>query len=121
MKRLILAGTIAVSMLSIFSFTINTGTKTSTASYYHDKFNGKRTASGEIFNNKEFTAANRTLPFGTKVRITNLNTNKSVVVRVNDRGPFTKSRAFDLSKAAFNEIGNVRSGTIPIQYEVIED
>lgn len=121
MKRLIFGGTIAVSLFSIFSFSENTRTKTSTASYYHDKFNGKRTASGEIFSNKELTAANKTLPFGTKVKITNLNTNRSVVVRINDRGPFTKNRAFDLSKAAFREIGDIRKGTIPIEYEILED
>ena len=119
MKQLIFIGTMAISMFGIFSFTENA--QTSAASYYHDKFNGKRTASGEIFNNKEFTAANKTLPFGTRVKITNTQTDKSVIVRINDRGPFTHKRAFDLSKAAFNEIGNVKSGTIPVKYEVLED
>jgi hypothetical protein len=119
MKQLIFIGTIAISMFGIFSFTENV--KMSAASYYHDKFNGKRTASGEIFNNKDFTAANKTLPFGTRVKITNTQTDKSVIVRINDRGPFTHKRAFDLSKAAFNEIGNVKSGTIPVKYEVLED
>lgn len=120
MKRLILAGAMSVFMLGMFSFTETLKTKTSTASYYHDKFNGKRTASGEVFNNNELTAANKKLPFGTKVKVTNLNNNKSVVVRINDRGPFTKNRALDLSKAAFNEIGNTRSGVIPIKYEVLD-
>ena len=119
MKQLIFIGTMAISMFGIFSFTENT--KTSAASYYHDKFNGRKTASGEIFNNKEFTAANKTLPFGTRVKITNTLTDKSVIVRINDRGPFTHRRAFDLSKAAFNEIGNVKSGTIPIKYKILED
>ena len=55
------------------------------------------------------------------MKITNTQTDKSVIVRINDRGPFTHKRAFDLSKAAFNEIGNVKSGTIPVKYEVLED
>jgi rare lipoprotein A len=60
------------------------------------------------------------LPFGTNVKITNLRTGKSVIVKVNDRGPFHRTRAFDLSKAAFNEIGNSNSGTIPIEYEIVD-
>lgn len=106
-------------LLNLLSFKENV--RVSTASYYHDKFNGKRTASGEIFNNKGFSAANKTLPFGTRVKITNIKTGKSVVVRVNDRGPHTKNRDFDLSKAAFQEIADIRSGIIPIEYEVLED
>lgn len=110
----------AISTFTIFSFKNEEGTKTSRASYYHDKFNGRKTASGEIFDNKKMTAANKTLPFGTKVKITNLKNNESVVVRINDRGPFTKNRAFDLSKAAFDKIADLRSGTIPISYEVLD-
>jgi rare lipoprotein A len=104
------------------SFDKEKGVKTSTASYYHDKFNGRKTASGEIFDNKKMTAANanKTLPFGTKVKITNLKNEKSVIVRVNDRGPFSKKRAFDLSKAAFSKIADLRSGVVSISYEVVE-
>lgn len=121
MKRLILAGTMAISMFTISSFDNNEEElRTSTASYYHDKFNGRKTANGEVFDNGEFTAANKTLPFGTKVKITNLKNNESVIVRINDRGPFTKNRAFDLSKAAFDEIADLRSGTIAIAYEIID-
>lgn len=110
-----------ISTLGIYSFKNNaTDAKTSFASFYHDKFNGRKTASGEIFNNKELTAANKTLPFGTEVKITNLISGKSVVVRVNDRGPYHSSRAFDLSKAAFNSIGDTRKGTIAIEYEIID-
>lgn len=119
MKRLILAGVVA--MFGLYSFGDESRVKTSTASYYHDKFNGRKTASGEVFDNSDFTAANRKLAFGTRVKITNLRTNKSVVVRVNDRGPFVKGRAFDLSKAAFEEIGSLQRGVIPIKYEVIEN
>lgn len=89
------------------------------ASYYGDKFHGKKTASGETYDMYDMTAAHKTLPFGTKVKITNANNGKSIVVEVNDRGPFVKSRQFDLSKAAFSEIGNIDKGILPIDYEVV--
>lgn len=110
-----------ISAFGVYSFTENTadGKKTSYASYYHDKFNGKKTASGEIFDNSKLTAANRTLPFGTMVKVTNLNNGEEVIVKINDRGPYHSSRALDLSKAAFDEIGNPASGKIPIEYEVV--
>lgn len=91
------------------------------ASYYHDKFNGKKTASGEKFSNSKLTAAHRTLPFGTKVKVTNIANDKSVVVEVNDRGPFKKSREIDLSKKAFMEItDNKNHGTLTVRIEVIK-
>ena len=74
------------------------------ASWYGKKFHGKKTASGERFNMYELTAAHRTLPFGTKVKVTNLENNKSVVVRINDRGPHVKGRIIDLSYAAAKKI-----------------
>lgn len=95
--------------------------KTSFASYYHDKFNGKKTASGDIFSNEKLTAANRTLPFGTMLKVTNLKTGKCVIVEVNDRGPFHSSRALDLSKAAYRSIGDPKKGTMPVEYEIIEN
>ena len=73
-----------------------------------------------IFDNSKLTAANMRLPFGTQVKITNLRTGKSVVVRINDRGPFHRSRAFDMTKAAFKVIGDHSSGTIPIEYEIVD-
>lgn len=113
-----------ISTLGLYSFKYsaneNDEVKTSYASYYHDKFNGKRTASGEIFHNSKFTAAHRTLKFGTKVRVTNLRNGESVVVTINDRGPFHSSRALDLSKAAFDEIGDLGKGTMPIEYQVVD-
>ena len=91
------------------------------ASYYHDKFNGRKTASGEKFSNSKLTAAHRTLPFGTKVKVTNLANDKSVVVEINDRGPFKKSREIDLSKKAFMEItDNKNHGTLKVRIEVIK-
>ena len=111
-----------ISTFGIYSFknVANDAKKTSFASYYHDKFHGRKTASGEVYDNSKFTAANRTLPFGTDVRVTNLDNGKSVIVTINDRGPFHSSRALDLSKAAFQEIGNISSGTIPVEYEIID-
>lgn len=120
MKRLIMVCVMVFSVMGLFSFTEESNKNTSTASYYHDKFNGKKTANGEVFSNNELTAANKTLPFGTKVKITNIKTGKNVIVRINDRGPFVKNRAFDLSKAAFTEIADIRSGIIPIRYEIVD-
>lgn len=113
-----------ISTLGLYSFKNNTKdneeVKTSYASYYHDKFNGRKTASGEVFHNTKLTAAHRTLPFGTKVKVTNLRNGESVVVVINDRGPFHAARALDLSKAAYDEIGNLRTGTMPIEFEIID-
>ncbi|WEK71690.1 MAG: septal ring lytic transglycosylase RlpA family protein [Candidatus Chryseobacterium colombiense] len=122
MKRFILVIIMMISTFGIFSFTSNTtdAKKTSYASYYHDKFNGRKTASGEVFDNSKFTAANRTLPFGTNIKVTNLDNGKSVIVKVNDRGPYHSSRALDMSKAAFDEIGNTNHGTIPVEYEIVD-
>ncbi|WP_419870127.1 septal ring lytic transglycosylase RlpA family protein [Chryseobacterium sp. CT-SW4] len=122
MKRFILVIIMMISTLGIYSFTNNTlnAKKTSYASFYHDKFNGRKTASGEIFDNSKFTAANRTLPFGTKVKVTNLKNGKEVIVRINDRGPFHASRVLDITKAAFSEIGNTDLGTIPVSYEIVD-
>lgn len=89
------------------------------ASYYAEKFHGKKTASGEIFDMNDFTAAHRTLPFGTICRITNLENNKSVVVRVNDRGPFVEGRIIDLSKSAAAVIGGIEAGVIKVKIDVL--
>ena len=90
------------------------------ASYYGDEFDGKQTASGEIFDQSGLTAAHKTLPFQTKVRVTNLSNGKDVVVKVNDRGPFVEGRIIDLSYAAAEEIGMIGKGTIKVRIEVIE-
>lgn len=122
MKRVILVIIMMISTLGIYSFNKYNANdaKTSFASFYHDKFNGRKTASGEIFSNRKLTAAHRTLPFGTVVEVTNLRTGKSVEVRINDRGPFHSSRALDLSKAAFDSIGNTARGTMPVEYEIVD-
>jgi rare lipoprotein A len=90
------------------------------ASYYANDFNGKQTSNGEIFDMNALTAAHRTFPFGTKVRVTNLENNKIVVVRVNDRGPFKEGRMMDLSMGAAKEIDLIRTGTARVRLEVLE-
>lgn len=80
------------------------------ASYYGKQFHGKKTANGEKFDQMAFTAAHRTLPFGTLVKVTNLANYESVLVRINDRGPFNRHRILDLSRGAAESIGIVESG-----------
>ena len=90
------------------------------ASYYADRFNGKRTASGRRFDNNKYTAAHRKFPFGTKLRLTNETNGRCVIVEVTDRGPFSKGREIDLSKRAFREIADNRNaGAVLVTIEVI--
>lgn len=86
------------------------------ASYYQS---GGRTASGEAFDPDALTAANRTLPLGSKVRVTNRDNDRSVIVRINDRGPYVGGRCLDLSSAAMQAVGGIGSGVIPVRYEVL--
>jgi len=98
---------------------LKTFKKNAHASYYADKFNGKRTTSGKRFDNNKFTAAHKKLPFGTKIRVTNQANGKSVIVEVIDRGPFVRSREIDLSKRAFMQIAsNKSSGSMIVTIEV---
>jgi len=87
------------------------------ASWYGGKFQGRRTASGEIFDTNQFTAAHKTLPFGTLVLVTNLDNAKTTVVRINDRGPFVSGRIIDLSRAAAAAIGMTGKGLAPVRLE----
>jgi rare lipoprotein A len=89
-------------------------------SYYAHDFQGKLTSNGETFDMNDLTAAHRTFPFGTKVRVTNLDNNESVIVRVNDRGPFVEGRIMDLSLGAARQIGLVKNGTTRARLEVLE-
>ena len=92
------------------------------ASYYHDKFNGRKTASGKKFDNNKLTAAHKKLAFGTKLKITNVLNKKSVIVEVTDRGPFVKGREIDLSKKAFMDIAsNKNSGAINVKIEILQN
>lgn len=100
--------------------TLATDLGTGVASFYADRFNGQRTASGERFDNHDYTAAHRTLPFGTRVRVTNPANGASVVVRINDRGPFTRGRMIDVSRVAAEELGLVQRGHGTVQLEQLE-
>ncbi|OLU32456.1 hypothetical protein BVH03_07260 [Pseudomonas sp. PA15(2017)] len=87
------------------------------ASYYGRAHHGNRTASGERFDQNALTAAHRALPFGTQVKVTNLNNNRSVVVRINDRGPFARGRIIDVSRKAAEALDMIRSGVAPVRVE----
>lgn len=92
------------------------------ASYYADKFNGRRTTSGKKFSNNGYTAAHKKLPFGTKLKVTNEANGKSVIVEVTDRGPFVRSKEIDLTKRAFMDLAdNKRSGMLRVKIEIIEN
>ncbi|WP_199508729.1 MULTISPECIES: septal ring lytic transglycosylase RlpA family protein [unclassified Psychrobacter] len=92
------------SMAVVLSLVMSTSVFAANTSYYGSKFHGKRTASGSIFNMNALTAAHKTLPFGTKVKVTNQKTKESVIVKITDRGPYAHGRVLDLSKAAANKI-----------------
>lgn len=91
-----------------------------TASWYGPGFHGKKTASGEIFDQNELTAAHKRLPLGTKIRVTNLENGKSVVVKINDRGPFHSNRVLDLSQAAAQKIGLLHSGVTNVSIVTVK-
>lgn len=91
------------------------------ASFYHDKFEGRKTASGEVFKQSKMTCAHRSLPFGTMLKVTNLENNLSVIVKVNDRGPYSKSRIIDVTKAAARKLDFVNSGHVKVQLELYID
>ncbi len=100
-------------------YTPSGGTFTGVASFYHDKFNGRKTSNGEIFSNHKFTCAHKTLPFGTMLKVTNTSTGQSVIVKVNDRGPFVRGRVLDLSKAAARQIGMIEDGVAQVKVEIM--
>ncbi|MBQ7752485.1 MAG: septal ring lytic transglycosylase RlpA family protein [Treponema sp.] len=90
------------------------------ASFYADKFHGRKTANGEIFNMYDYTAAHKTLPFNTILKVTNIANGKSVTVRVNDRGPFVQGREIDLSKAAAQKLDMIGDGTAQVSIEILQ-
>ena len=95
--------------------------ETGLASWYGPRFHGKLTASGEVFNQERFTAAHRTLPWGSRVKVTNLANGKSVEVRINDRGPFAKGRIIDVSRAAARALGMLQAGIAKVRIEWLAD
>jgi rare lipoprotein A len=94
-------------------------TETGQASFYADRHQNQKTANGELYRHNLKTAAHKTLPFGSVVRVTNVQNNKSVIVRINDRGPFVRGRIIDLSRSAFSEIGDTSAGLLRVKIEVI--
>lgn len=116
----------AVAMLLVVSCLAGCGHKPhgkqvekGNACWYGDEYQGRRTASGETFNQHAFTAAHRSLPFGTVVLVKNLRNGKTVKVRINDRGPSKGNRIIDLSKAAAREIDMIAEGVVPVRIEVV--
>lgn len=111
-------------ILSFFLITapipdIQTKYKHSQASWYGDNFRGKKTASGKSFNPDKLIAAHKKLPFGTKVEVINMDNNASIIVTIEDRGPYIKNRSLDLSKAAFDSIANLKIGVINVKYRIL--
>lgn len=103
-------------ILTVQLFSLDQGN----ASWYGDDFHGKLTASGELFDMNDYTAAHRDYEFGTKVKVTNIANKKSVIVRINDRGPYVEDRIIDLSKRAFTEIASIEEGIITVTVEVVD-
>lgn len=89
------------------------------ASYYADKFQGRKTANGEKFDQNKLTAAHKSLPFGTIVSVENLNNGKKIVVKINDRGPFIRGRVIDLSKKAAEELDMIKDGVVQVKVEIL--
>ncbi len=122
MKRFILVIIMMISTLGIYSFTSNALDakkqvmhRTTTINLTVEKLLAEKSLITQ-----SLLAANRTLPFGTNVKVTNLRNGKEVIVRINDRGPYHSSRSLDMSKAAFDEIGDINRGTIPVEYEIVD-
>ncbi len=107
------------SIVFLFFLVGNTHAQIGIASYYSDKFQGAKTASGELYDKNKLTAAHNEFPFGTVIRVTRLDNNKSVEVRVNDRGPYYKGRIVDISRAAAERIGLITDGTAEVRVEKI--
>ena len=115
MKNLFLCLFLNFLMVSLFA-----QVQTGKASYYADKFEGHPTASGEKYRHNKLTAAHKSLPFGTKVRVTNTSNNQTVEVIINDRGPYVEDRIIDLSKSAAETLGFINQGLTEVKLEVID-
>ena len=116
MKKYVLIFMVLFTSIQLFSQKTAKGG----ASYYADKFHGRTTANGEKYDKNKYTAAHRKLPFGTMVKVTNLANGKSVIVRVNDRGPFVKNRIIDVSRRAAHELDFIRQGVTKVKIEIID-
>jgi rare lipoprotein A len=112
-----LYGLLLAALLGLVACAGSAGRGTMTTSWYGDPFHGRPTASGERFNQNDFTAAHKTLPFGTRLRVTNPQNGQSVVVRINDRGPFVRGRDLDVSKAAAEALGIITQGVAELRVD----
>ncbi len=121
MRRFVLLAAVGAMFANAPRFSQAMAAETSgTASYYAENYNHRRTASGERFNNNAMTAAHRTYPFGTKLRLTNIKNHKSVVVRVNDRGPFVKGREISVTRRAARKLGFLHQGLAQVEIERVK-
>jgi rare lipoprotein A len=111
---------IFLGLLLLLSYVGYSQTQTGKASFYADKFEGRPTASGEIYKHNLSTAAHRKLPFGTKVKVTNLSNNRTAIVSINDRGPFIRGRIIDLSRSVAQSLGIIDSGVTDVRIEVLD-
>lgn len=124
----IFIGILALSLLIISTFSFSTNTEktafvtyTGIASFYHPKFNGRKTATGEIFNNQKFTAANNFLKLGTIVKVLNPENGKTVVVKINDRMNKKNHRLIDLTEAAARQLDIIQQGLGKVEIEIIKE
>lgn len=111
---------VASSLVSACGGSKNAFTQSGQGSYYADKFNGRPTASGAPYRPGQMTAAHNTLPFGTRIKVTNVKNGRSVKVTVNDRGPHVKGRIVDVSRKAARKLDLVEAGVVPVQLKVIK-
>ena len=118
--KLLPALVLALSLLASCGGSRNAFTQSGQGSYYADKFNGRKTASGATYRAGQMTAAHNTLPFGTRIKVTNVRNGKSVKVTVNDRGPHVKGRIVDVSGKAARKLDLVEAGVVPVQLKVIK-
>ena len=119
-KRISLLKHALILLIFCFLYTSSEAQELGLASYYNDYFAGKTTASGEKYDPNKLTAAHKSLPIGTIIKVTNLENDKSVIVRINDRGPYIKNRILDLSKSAAMQLGYIPSGFTRVTYTIIE-
>lgn len=134
LQRLTVVSFLVILYVFIYIFLHSFAKPETTVSWYGPGFDGRITANGETYNQNALTAASPTLPFNTRVRITNTHNDKSVIVRINDRGPFAMlpngkpvrplkphiRRSFDLSKASFKSIGNLKKGILRVEYKILK-
>jgi rare lipoprotein A len=120
MRSITLLLVLFTATLSLPVFAARPGdVQTGIASYYHDSLHGNKTASGQVYDKTRMSAAHKTLPLGSKVRVTDMRTGKAITVRVNDRGPFVKGRIIDLSRRAARELGMIQRGVAKVKMEVV--